>query len=181
MSKRASTLVIVLVGLIILSGLFVLTWSAPQRWHSGWAGLFILIGIMYFGMLIMIGLDWAKSHLTQSAKIALLSGVTSLTVTFVRRAVQYNRYSWDSVWQFLTWWLIHYVGLIIFILVAGGCIVWAEKYLFNFKNNELITPDTERLAISILIVVLVATAAIFGLNLFADSGQVYDDLDDYGY
>ena len=49
-------------------------------------------------------------------RVTGLAAIAGLVVAYIRNVLQYHRYSWDSLWEFLGWWFIHYIAV---ILVVG--------------------------------------------------------------
>lgn len=56
--------------------------------------------------------------LYRDPRITALAAIAGLLVSFDRQVLQYQRYWWDSVFDFLISWLIHYIAVILVVGVA---------------------------------------------------------------
>jgi uncharacterized membrane protein HdeD (DUF308 family) len=95
-----------------------------------------------------------------SARRHVLLGLTGLVVAYVRRVVQYHQYSWDSIWQLLSWWFIHYIAIALLAGVAYFFIRRTEGFFFgpDRARPELQIDDV---LVHVSIIVLVAAIAVF--------------------
>lgn len=110
--------------------------------------------------------------LSTSVKRNILVAVTALVVAYVRRAIQYHRYSWDSIGQFLTYWLIHFISVSLLIGVSYIFIKMTEKFFFeDDRQSNSIT--VEEAIFYVTMVVLVAAILIF---FFAHWIPIEDDI-----
>jgi hypothetical protein len=92
-------------------------------------------------------------------QFALLS-ITALVIAYVRTFLQYHRYFWDSIGQFLASWLIHFVALTLFLMISGALIITkAPFFLENGNEGRKIT--VEEAIVYISLVLLMAAVSIF--------------------
>ena len=93
-------------------------------------------------------------------RLTTLAATAGLVVAYVRHAIQYQRYSWDSILEFLGWWFIHYIAVIIVLGLA---------YAFTRGNASLLLGRSETLRKLTLeegiiygcIIVIIASVAVF--------------------
>lgn len=93
-------------------------------------------------------------------RVTGFAAVAGLLVAYARNALQYGRYSWDSVWEFLGWWFLHYVAVLLligatYVLTHGG--PWLA--LARFNPHQKLTLVEEM--IYGCTIVIVATIVIF--------------------
>jgi hypothetical protein len=67
------------------------------------------------------------------AKEISLWGVTGLVVAYVRHGLEHQWQWWDSIEQFFVAWIIHTMGLALFVVVAGVSI---ERFYEFFLGNK---------------------------------------------
>ena len=98
--------------------------------------------------------------LYRDPRITALAAIAGLLVSFDRQVLQYQRYWWDSVFDFLISWLIHYIAVILVVGVA---------YAISRSNVSVLLGRSESLRDLILeeamiygfIVIIVAAVAVF--------------------
>ena len=71
-----------------------------------------------------------------SARRNALLAATGLVVAYVRTFLQYHRYSWDSVSEFLTSWFIHYVGVGLIGAIAYAVIKANERRFLSSTDSS---------------------------------------------
>lgn len=103
-------------------------------------------------------MDLVKMTLSQPAKQALLVAVTSLVVAYVRHGISSNWAPWDSIGQFLGYWLIHWLGLVLFFGITFVAI-WRTYRIFLGSDSREATYD--ELLFYICMAVLVAAIGFF--------------------
>jgi hypothetical protein len=69
-------------------------------------------------------------------RVTGLAALAGLCVAYVRHAIQYRRYSWDSVLEFFGWWFIHYVAVILVVGVAYAMTRGRDSFLFGRSANS---------------------------------------------
>lgn len=89
--------------------------------------------------------------------MAVLAG---LVVAYVRHAVQYHRYTWDSILDFFTWWFIHYIAVILVIGITYAVTRGKESLLFG-RHESLRKLTLEEGMIYGSIVIIVAAISLF--------------------
>lgn len=92
-------------------------------------------------------------------KITGLVAIAGLLVSYTRLVLQYHQYSWDSVLQFLGWWFLHYIAVIIILGIAYAIFQGAFGSLLGryLESNKL---SMEQSMIYGSIVVIVAAISI---------------------
>lgn len=103
----------------------------------------------------------------------LLLVLTALIVAFVRNNIQYDRLIWDSLWEFLGFWLIHYFGVAIVVIIAFACIKQMEGFFFGYRENQGITID--KALVYIPIVILISAVCIFVIAHLPLRDYTYDE------
>jgi len=93
-------------------------------------------------------------------RVTGLAALAGLVVAYVRHAVQYHRYSWDSLLDFLGWWLIHYIAVILVVGITYAVTRGKESLLFG-RNESLHKLTLEEGMIYGSIIIIVAAISIF--------------------
>ena len=106
------------------------------------------------------------------AKRNLLLALTGLVVAFVRNNIQYGRLIWDSLWEFLGFWLAHQVAVMIVMVAAYVGIKQMERFFFGYRENEGMTTNEARVYIPM--VILICAVCIF-LIAHLPAGDPYDE------
>ena len=93
-------------------------------------------------------------------RVTGLAAAAGLIVAYVRHALQYHRYTWDSILEFLIWWFIHYIVVIFVVGIAYAVTRGREQLLFG-RSESLRKLTMEEAMIYGSIVVIVSVIAIF--------------------
>jgi cytochrome bd-type quinol oxidase subunit 2 len=95
------------------------------------------------------------NKLTSRNKRSILLAVTALVVAYVRSFIQYHRYSWESLEQFLISWLIHYFAVLVLIAISYVFIITkASFFLGREKEGKEITAEEATVYVSFVLLVL---------------------------
>lgn len=96
----------------------------------------------------------------RSPKVTGIAAIAGLMVAYVRRVLQYHQYSWDSALDFLGWWFLHYVAVVLILGIAYAITQANENLLFD-RNAESRQLSLEDSVIYGSVVVIVAAISIF--------------------
>ncbi len=96
----------------------------------------------------------------QDPRLTSLAGGAGLVVAYVRHAIQYHRYSWDSIIEFLGWWFIHYIA-VIFVLGIAYAITRGNSSFLLGRSETLRKLTLEEGMIYGCIIIIVAAVAVF--------------------
>jgi len=99
----------------------------------------------------------------------LLLWFTALVVSWVRNVIQYGSYSWNSLWEFLSFWVAHWLAVVIVMAIALGCIKGTERFFLGCKEGEGLTVDKGLVYISM--VILVSAVFIFFMAHYTPYGD----------
>ncbi len=89
-----------------------------------------------------------------------LLAFTSLVVAYVRTFLQYHRYAWESIGQFLISWFLHYIVVVLLATVSYAFIKANEHwFLEDDSQRKGLTIDEAYVYISF--VVLISAVSIF--------------------
>lgn len=98
--------------------------------------------------------------LSPSVRRNALLAFTSLVVAYVRTFLQYHRYAWESIGQFLISWFLHYIAVVLVAVVAYAFIKSNEhRFLEDDSQRKGLTIDEAYVYVSF--VVLVVAVSIF--------------------
>ena len=96
----------------------------------------------------------------QDPRVTSLAATAGLVVAYVRHAIQYQRYSWDSILEFFGWWFIHYIAVI--LLLGLAYVITRGNSSFLLGRSETLRKLTlEEGMIFGCIIIIVAAVAIF--------------------
>jgi len=84
--------------------------------------------------------------------------VTGLVVAFVRHELETHQVVWDTFEQFLVSWILHTVGLVVFVGIAAFAIL---RFHMFFLGEEPQDKRFQQVWYYILMTVLVASVCIF--------------------
>jgi hypothetical protein len=96
--------------------------------------------------------------LTEKTKEGILIVATGLTVAYVRHGIETQWASWESVEQFVIYWFVHTVGVLLFMLPS---ILMIETCYEFFLGRRHESSDYSELFYIILMTVLVGAICIF--------------------
>lgn len=83
--------------------------------------------------------------------------ITGLVVAYVRQVVQYGKYSWESIGQFLIMWLLHYLAVGFIAAISYGVIKGTEKIFLEYEDRRKSITFEQALVYVALISLVVAT------------------------
>jgi hypothetical protein len=106
------------------------------------------------------------------ARLSWLLIATSLAVSLSRQIIV--RHHSSSITAFLEYWLIHFVGLVVFVVIAGTCIASFRKFWLKGTPKAERDWTTHETMFAVLMTVLVA--AIFAVAI--SGATPTDDFDE---
>jgi prolipoprotein diacylglyceryltransferase len=112
-----------------------------------------------------------KGALVVRLREFLLIPATGLIVSYVRHGVATGWSSWDSIHQVFVYWLIHTMGLMLFIPIAGGIIFSTQKFFLGYKPQK---EHTEEIIFYVMMTILIAAVSIYVVAHWPAGGD-YDD------
>lgn len=90
----------------------------------------------------------------------LLLALTGLIVAYVRNFLRYHRYSFESVWEFLGFWFVHYLAVGLLGAMFYGLSNWADRFILKRETTEKGLSVEEGL-VYFCIAIIVCSVAIF--------------------
>lgn len=93
-------------------------------------------------------------------RVTSLAAIAGLLVAWDRQILQYRRYSWGSVTDFLISWFVHYIAVILILGVAFAITRGNASFLLG-RSETLRKLTTEEGLIYGCIIVIVAAMAVF--------------------
>jgi len=109
-------------------------------------------------------------RISKKVKRNLLLFFTGLFVAYVRLAVQYGQYLWDSFSDFLISWILHYFLVLLVLMFSYACIKLTEKIFLGYKESE------EGLSVDDATVYLSMTLIVLALLIFISAHTPVHDL-----
>ncbi len=107
-----------------------------------------------------------------NTKRNLLLAVTSLVVAYVRTFLQYHRYSWDSVSEFLASWFVHYIAVALLVAISYAVIKTHERRFLPNTDGSRQGLGMVEAFVYIPLVLLVCSIAIFLLAHWPTTGML---------
>ena len=93
-------------------------------------------------------------------RITVLAVIAGLFVAYDRQVLQHHRYWWDSVFDFLISWFVHYIAVILVVGVAYAISRGNVSFLLG-RSERLRDLTLDEAMIYGFIIVIVAAVAIF--------------------
>jgi hypothetical protein len=94
--------------------------------------------------------------------------VTGLVVAYVRSFLQYHRYWWTSVPDFLASWFVHYLAILLFTAISSAIIFrWDNFFLGNNDREKKSQITTDQATVYVSLVILMFAVSVFLLALLA--------------
>jgi hypothetical protein len=109
-----------------------------------------------------------------SARRNILLAATGLVVAYVRTVLQYHRYSWETVSEFLVSWFIHYIGVGLLAAIAYGVIKANEKRFLSGRNSSPGGLGMDEAFVYIPLTIIVCAIAIFVLAHWPSTGMLHE-------
>ncbi len=97
-----------------------------------------------------------------NAKSQLLLAITGLVIAFVRNFLQYQRYSFDSIWEFVGFWLLHYMAIGFLGAVFYACLGPVRRIVLGGDTGG-VWPRIDEAIASWCLALLLCAAAVFVL------------------
>jgi len=85
---------------------------------------------------------------------------TALVLAYVRNYVQYHRYSFVSVWEFLGFWFVHYVAVGLVGAVFYALLQSMENLVLG-RADDRPPPSMDQAIVHFCTAILLASLAIF--------------------
>ena len=93
-------------------------------------------------------------------RITVLAVIAGLFVAYDRQVLQYHRYWWDSVFDFLISWFVDYIA-VIFVVGIAYAISRRNVFFLVGRSERLRDLTLDEAMIYGFIIVIVAAVAIF--------------------
>ncbi len=107
-----------------------------------------------------------------STRRHLLLAVTSLVVAYVRTFLQYHRYSWDSISEFLAVWFVHYIAVYLLVAISYGVIKTHERRFLADSDGQRQGLKMDEAFVYVAFVLLVCSISIFVVAHWPSSGML---------
>jgi hypothetical protein len=98
-------------------------------------------------------------NLSAQTKLALLSVVAALAVTYVRHELQSHWHWAPSIEEFLVSWLVHWFALAFLTGVAAAIAIWCNRFFLGYEWEDTSKGILE-FYYHVLVVALVASVLI---------------------
>jgi len=93
-------------------------------------------------------------------RVTILAAIAGLFIAYDRQVLQYHRYWWDSLFDFVISWFVHYIAVILVVGIAYAINRSAPSFSRS-RSERLRDLSLEEAMIYGFIVVIVAAAAAF--------------------
>lgn len=97
--------------------------------------------------------------LHRNPRVTVLAAVAGFLVSYDRQALQYQRYWWDSVSDFLISWLVHYIAVILVVGVAYAISRGNVSYLLGQSERPRDLMLEEAMGYGFIVVIVAAVVA----------------------
>lgn len=95
-----------------------------------------------------------------NARRNILLVTTGLVVAYVRNFLQYHRYSFDSLLEFVGFWLLHYLVVGLLGALCYGLFHWGDRFILGREESDKGLSVDEGL-VYFCIAVIVCSVAVF--------------------
>jgi ABC-type enterochelin transport system permease subunit len=93
-------------------------------------------------------------------RVTILAAIAGLFIAYDRQVLQYHRYWWDSVFDFVISWFVHYIAVILVVGIAYAITRSGASFLRS-RSETFRDLTLEEVMVYGFIVVIVAAAAAF--------------------
>lgn len=84
---------------------------------------------------------------------------TGLVVAYVRNFLQYHRYAFGSWWEFLGFWFLHYIAILLVGAIFYACLDGAQRFFVGEGDNKDVSLSVA--LVYFCVAVLIISVAVF--------------------
>lgn len=100
------------------------------------------------------------NQITGRTRRNVLLAATGLVVAFVRNYLQHHQYSFESAWEFLGFWFVHYLAVELLGTIFYGLSSWADRAIIGITKTDPGLSVEEGL-VYFSLAILVCSVAVF--------------------
>ena len=99
--------------------------------------------------------------LHRDPRVTVLAAVAGFLVSYDRQVLQYQRYWWDSVFDFVISWFVHYIAVILVVGIAYAITRSGASFLRSRSEMFRDLAIKEAMVYGFIVVIVAAAATFF--------------------